>query len=167
MRLTGSSSRATAVNSPSPVAVQRTDPLKPDVSVPGNAASIETATVPDYLRYLKFPWAPHGRHRRGVSRGRAAGVLPARGEPAQNAVLRGSLAQVLQALRVEPQLEVHGAALDEGQAVTEPVVAPVLGRAEADPRRADKAATDRHAVAEVRGQASAGRMRAKCPACRG
>ena len=46
MRVTGSISRVTAVNSPSPTASQRTDPAKADVSVPGNAASMSQGGLP-------------------------------------------------------------------------------------------------------------------------
>ena len=40
MRLPGSISRTTALNSPSPTASQRTDPVKSDVSAAGNAWSM-------------------------------------------------------------------------------------------------------------------------------
>ena len=46
MRLPGSISRATALNSPSPTASQRTDPAKSDVSAAGNAWSMSQDVCP-------------------------------------------------------------------------------------------------------------------------
>ena len=46
VRVPGSISRATALNRPSPTASQRTDPVKSDVSVPGNAWSMSQAVCP-------------------------------------------------------------------------------------------------------------------------
>ena len=46
MRLLGSISRATALNSPSPTASQRTDPAKSDVSAAGNAWSMSQDVCP-------------------------------------------------------------------------------------------------------------------------
>ena len=50
--------------------------------------------------------------------------LPARGEPASNAVLRAPLAQTLAAIGVDTEIEVRSAALRHRQAVAQPVVAP-------------------------------------------
>ena len=46
IRLPGSISRATALNSPSPTASQRTDPAKSDVSAAGNAWSMSQGRLP-------------------------------------------------------------------------------------------------------------------------
>ena len=46
VRVPGSISRATALNRPSPIASQRTDPTKSDVSVPGNACIDEPGRLP-------------------------------------------------------------------------------------------------------------------------
>ena len=46
MRLPGSISRATALNSPSPTASQRTDPVKSDISAAGNAWSMSQDVYP-------------------------------------------------------------------------------------------------------------------------
>ena len=46
MRVAGSISRATALNSPSPTASQRTDPMKSDVSAAGNASSMSQDVCP-------------------------------------------------------------------------------------------------------------------------
>ena len=46
MRVPGSISRATAVNSPSPTASQRTDPTKSDVSVAGERLVDEPGRLP-------------------------------------------------------------------------------------------------------------------------
>ena len=51
----GSISRATALNSPSPTALQRTDPTKSAVSAPGNAASMSQAVCPLASRGMLAP----------------------------------------------------------------------------------------------------------------
>ena len=72
--------------------------------------------------------------------------LPARGEPASNAVLRAPWAKLSRRLASMPEIEVHGAALRHRQAVAQPVVAPVPGGPDAEARRPDQTAPDRHPV---------------------
>ena len=60
--------------------------------------------------------------------------LPAHCESAHQAVVRLVLKQALAALGVEAELEAHGATLHDSQAVAQPVVAPVLGSRDAEPR---------------------------------
>ena len=85
-------------------------------------------------------------------------ALPARREAADEGVIRAVEVRLLATLGIEAQLEAQPLPAEQAEAVAEPVVPSRSGGPDADPRRADKAATDRHAVAEVRGQASAGRM---------
>ena len=61
--------------------------------------------------------------------------LPARGDAGDEGVIRAVEVRMLQALAIEAQLEAQPLPAEQAQAIAQPVIAPVLGGPDAEPRR--------------------------------
>ena len=61
--------------------------------------------------------------------------LPARGEAGDEGVIRAVEVRMLSALAIEAQLEAQPLPAEQAQAIAQPVIAPVLGGPDAEPRR--------------------------------
>ena len=79
--------------------------------------------------YRKRPFATHGRGPRRCS------CLPARGDAGDEGVIRAGEVRMLPALAIEAQLEAQPLPAEQAQAIAQPVIAPVLGGPDAEPRR--------------------------------